>query len=136
MTDQKLPGFESQADATVWIRWGTMGEDDDPEFTYLVKKGTTIIGTIKTINDSTTYPDKKIIVLELDDGREVRTMAPSRLQTQLGLSKNWKMKYVAEAGTRLAIKYMGINKDAEGKPHMFDVKFGKPLNPEASQETT
>ena len=127
--DSALPGFESQADATVWIRWGAMGEDDDPEFTYLVKKGAVIIGTIKNINDSTTYPDKKILVLELDTGEEVRTMTPSRLQTQLGLSKNWKMKYVAEIGTRVAIKYLGINKEAEGKPHLFDCKFGKPLSP-------
>ena len=71
----------------------------------------------------------------LDDGKEIRTMTPSRLQTQLGLNPKWKMKYVAKVGDRIAVKYLGINKDAEGKPHLFEVQFGKPLEPKAEQKT-
>ena len=132
--NSSLPGFESQADATVWIRWGVLGPDDDAEFTHLVKKNEALVGTVRGIHDSSTYEGRKILVLELDNGNEVRTLCPTRLQTQLGLAPKWKMKYVAEIGSRIAIKYLGQNKEAEGKPHMFDVQFGKPIEPEVKQE--
>ena len=134
MTDQNsLPGFEPQVDATVWIRWGVKKEDDDPEYTYLVKKNDVFVATITGIYDSSTYEGRKIVSFELDPEHEIRCLCPARLQSELGLNPKRKMRSVAKEGTVVSVKYLGINKAAEGKPHTFEVQFGK-ASPDVKQE--
>lgn len=132
---EELPGFEDQEDNTIWISWGKLGEDHDPARSMVVKEGDVFIGTIVSINDSTAYEGTKVVSWELDDGRIVANICPASLQDKLGLGK-FRKKFTADVGSRTAVKYLGTGKKEKGKnaPHLFEVKFGKPVTPTETNE--
>jgi len=140
MAQQELPGFEDQEDAGIWIDWGQLGTNDDgtphdAARTFVVAKGQAFVGTVESINESTAYEGVKIVTWLLDDGRYVSTLCPASLQDKLGLGK-FKKKFTAEKGSRTLVKYLGLGKKEKGKnaPHLFEVKFGKPIEPSEKQE--
>jgi len=136
-----LPGFDNQEDNTIWIDWGQLGTNDDgtphdKERTMVVPVGSVFIGTVISINESTAYEGVKIVSWELDDGRIVATLCPASLQDKLGIGK-FRKKFTATVGSRTAVKYLGLGKKEKGKnaPHLFEVKFGKPIEPKEEQDT-
>ena len=120
--------FEEQKDATKRVRWGAYEEEDDKDNVYLVKKGTDLIGKIKSIEMlSLTTPtgdktEKPNVVLEINGGDMVRFIPPAMLLTELGMNPTFMKERCASVGDIVKINYIGKKKNAN--LHLFAVAFG------------
>lgn len=123
--------YVEQKDNTVWVRWGKYEEEDDKERVHLVKNNDRLCGKIIDMIDGKTYPEQKIITMEIIDddgdetGKQVKFSTKSRLKTELGLNPKIPRQYKAGIGSTVCITYRGRSKDIEGNPHIFEVQFAK-----------
>ena len=113
-----------------YIVFDEIKKDKDEAQQYLVKKGEMIYCIVGLIEDSRALPGKKWMQLEICDkdgktiGERVSLTPPRYLEVALGLDPEYEQKKVVSTGDFLAIKYLGRDKDKEGKPYTFKIYYG------------